>query len=140
LNEVRKAWQELHIPVPVMDVWAEYHRLNKEEGWEQRRIASAKGCDKDTCSSRIKAHEKCPESARKSVMDGVLDEGHIAPILGLTMDVNSLREWLPEESAQTECVNEVLSKHRDSSAGIKPTVKVVREAAKRGDVDKFRRN
>ena len=41
------------------------------------------------------------------------------------------RRGSPPKQAQTELVQEVLTKHRGSSAGIKPTVKVVRDAAKR---------
>ena len=40
-------------------------------------------------------------------------------------------KWLTTEQAQTELIQEVLGKHRGSTAGIKPTVKVVRDTAKR---------
>jgi hypothetical protein len=112
-------------------VWADYYRLNKEEEWEQKRIAEAKGVDDSVVSARIKMHLNLPEIARKATLDGILDEGHCSAILTVVLDVKSFESWLTSSQAQTELVEEVLGKHRGSSAGIKPTVKAVREAAAR---------
>ena len=122
---------EYHAPVSLPDVWAECHRLWKEEGWTQQRIAEAKGWDQADVSRRISWHKSLPSRAKKAVWDGVLDEGHLRPISGVVWDVPYFATWLTTEQAQAELVNEVLSKHRGSSSGVKPTVKVVREAAKR---------
>lgn len=121
---------EYHRPVPIVDVWAEYHRLARAEGWTQDRIARAKGCDVPTVSLRIKAHE-CAPAIKAAALDGMFDEGHVVAVLGVSLDVQTLSSWLTTTSAQAELVDEVLSKHRGSTAGIKPTVAKVRDAAKR---------
>lgn len=121
---------EYHVEVPKPDVWAEYHRLH-EAGWTQQRIAEAKGCGVPMVCRRIGWHELLPTRARKAVCDGTFDEGHLEPISTVTCDVASLAPWLTTEQAQTELVDEVLGKHRGSTAGVKPTVAVVRDAAKR---------
>lgn len=122
---------EYHLPVSAPDVWAEYHRLATEEGWPQQRIADAKGCDVSTVSLRIKMHTTLPEVARQAALDGFLDEGHLTAVLGVTLDVQSFDSWLTSAQAQAELVAEVLKTHTGSSVGSKPTVKVVRDAAKR---------
>ena len=45
---------ECHVKVPLLDTWAEFYRLWKEEGWTQQRIATAKGCDRTRVAKRIK--------------------------------------------------------------------------------------
>jgi site-specific DNA-methyltransferase (adenine-specific) len=122
---------EYHEPVGVLDVWAECYRLSKEEGWKGRRIAEAKGWTDALVSKRIRWHQALPEIARSAVCDGIFDEGHVEAISTVVCDVANFSPWLTTEQAQTELVNEVLSKHRGSTVGIKPTVKVVRDAAKR---------
>jgi hypothetical protein len=117
--------------VPLPDVWAEYHRLAKEEGWTQQRIADAKGVAQKQVSYRIKWHESLPETARKAVFDNILEEGHIEAVSDVVFDGEYLAPWLSISQAQTELVAEVLGKHRGTTAGIKPTVKVVREATPR---------
>ncbi len=67
----------------------------------------------------------------KAVRDEVFDEGHCKAVLGVVRDIPNLDPWLTTEQAQTELVAEVLGKHRGSTGGIKPTVVVVREAARR---------
>lgn len=123
---------EYHAPVPVLDVWAEYYRLVKEEGWSQQRIADAKRVDTATVSLRLKLFATLPQNARKATCAGTLDEGHLIAFDGVTCDITSLEPWLTTQQSQSELVAEILSKHRGSSEGVKPTVKVVREAAKRG--------
>ena len=61
----------------------------------------------------------------------MFDEGHCEAIGGVVCDVANFRPWLTTAQAQTELVEEVFGKHRGSSTGIKPTVAVVRETAKR---------
>jgi site-specific DNA-methyltransferase (adenine-specific) len=122
---------EYHEPVGLLDVWAECHRLWKEEGWTQQQIAEAKACGEATIRLRCKLHTALPDVAKKATVDGILDEGHLIPVSGVSVDVHGFAAWLTTEQAQAELLKEVLAKHRGSSAGIKPTVKVVRDAAKR---------
>jgi hypothetical protein len=68
---------EYRVPVPVMDVWAEYHRLAKADEWAQQKIADAKGCAVPMVSRRVKWRVSLCKAARDSVCDGMLDEGHL---------------------------------------------------------------
>ncbi len=122
---------EYHTPVSLLDVWAECHRLATQEGWTQQRIADAKGWGRTTVSPRIQWHTSLPEAAKQAVQDNLLDEGHLAAISWVVCDVAHLRPWLTTQQAQTELVTEILPKRRGSSAGKRPTVRVVREAAGR---------
>ncbi len=120
---------EYHSPVPLPDVWAECWRLNREEKWTQQRIAEAKGWSQQVVSKRLRFFET--EAIRQPVLDGLFDEGHADEILGVYSTSSELARWLTTEQAQAELVAEVQGKHRGSSTGVKPTVAVVREAAKR---------
>lgn len=122
---------EYHTPVSLLDVWAECHRLATQEGWTQQRIADAKGWDRPTVSRRIRWHTSLPEAAKQAVCDGLFDEGHLEAISGVLCDVAHFSPWLTTTQAQTELVNDILAKHRGSSTGKRPTVRVVREAAGR---------
>jgi len=70
-----------------------------------------------------------PDIARKAVCDGMFDEGHLLPISTVLCDVTYFSPWLTTTQAQTELVKQVLDKHRGTSQGVKPTVKVVRQHA-----------
>lgn len=70
---------EYHVPVSIVDVWAEYARLHDEEGWTQEKISNAKGTDKGTVSRRIKFNS-LPESIKEYVGTGMLAEGHLKVI------------------------------------------------------------
>lgn len=122
---------EYHVPVRMPDIWAECYRLWKEEDWTQQRIAKAKGWDERAVRLRCKLHDTLPMEAKKATGDSLLEEGHCEAIISVTGDVAGLAPWLTTEQAQSELVEDVLSKHRGSSAGKKPTVRVVREAAAR---------
>ena len=110
--------------MPLLDVWAEYHRLARVEGWTQARIATVKGCDQPSTARRVAYHEMCTHnrSLRKAVCDGTLEEGHLQALESVLCDVTYLQPWLTTTQAQSELVGEVLEKHRGSSKGIKPTV------------------
>lgn len=131
LADVDNENDEYHAPVLLTDIWADCWRLNEVEGWDFKKIGAAKGISESQAALRARLHLSLPKAAKKATVDGVFDEGHVVPILGVTVDVNSLDPWLTTEQAQTELTAEVLGKHRGSSVGIKPTVKVVREAASR---------
>ena len=122
---------EYHVKVPIMDVWADCHMLSEDAGWTQERIAKAKGWDRAMVTYRIGWHTALPKAAKKAVCDGLFDEGHCQAISTVMCDVTHFAPWLTSEQAQTELVAEVLGRHRGSSEGIKPSVKVVREAAAR---------
>ena len=130
LADKDNANDEYHRPVPVVDVWAACAAL-ADAGWTQARSAEAKGCDQADVSRRIGWHRSLPVVAREAICNDVLDEGHLTALSSVVCDVPYLQSWLTTAKAQTELVDEVLGKHRGSSVGIKPTVKVVREAAKR---------
>ena len=121
---------EYHVPVSPVDVWAECWRLKSEERWKQQKIADAKGWPKSLVSERCGWHEKLPEQAKQACSAGTLDEQHIRQFSTIVLPVE-LSDWLTTTQAQEELIAEVLGKHRGSSVGIKPTVKVVREAAKK---------
>jgi len=122
---------EYHTPVGLLDVWAECHRLYADEGWPQQRIADAKHEKQQTISLRIRLHDTLPDVVRKAVTDELLDEGHCEAIIGVLQDIGKLQPWLTTAQAQSELATEVLSRHTGTSVGVKPSVKVVREAAKR---------
>jgi DNA modification methylase len=122
---------EYHTPVSLLDIWAECYRLWKEEGWTQQQIAEAKRWERSVVANRIRLHQFVPRNARRAVLDDKFDEGHCQAFLGVVLDVQHFSPWLTTSQAQTELVDEVLSRHRGSSQGLKPTVKVVRDTAQR---------
>jgi site-specific DNA-methyltransferase (adenine-specific) len=67
----------------------------------------------------------------RPVCDGLFDEGHAIEVCAMSHIPDALKSWLTTDQAQRELVDEVLGKFRGSSAGAKPTVKNVREAAAR---------
>jgi ParB-like chromosome segregation protein Spo0J len=122
---------EYHAPVSLPDIWTECYRLYREEGWTQQRIAEAKGWTRQLVNVRIRWHETLPDNGRTAVFDGLLDEGHVQAVSSVTLVVADLQPWLTTGQAQSELIEEVLSKPRGPSARRKPTVRVVREAAAR---------
>lgn len=130
LTDLDNENDEYHEPVNPVDVWAEYHRLRYEEGWEPKRIEEAKGVSQTCVSLRLRMNG-LPGTVKKAILDGKLDEGHAIEISGVYSTSNNLAPWLTTEQAQVELTAEVLGKHRGSSAGIKPSVPVVRAAAER---------
>lgn len=94
---------EYHRPVPIVDVWAEYHRLARAEGWTQDRIARAKGVNAETAGLRVRLHDGLPDAAKAATQDGILDEGHCAAVLGVTQDVLELRPWLTTTAQAVGC-------------------------------------
>jgi site-specific DNA-methyltransferase (adenine-specific) len=130
---------EYHIPVPIVDVWAEYARLHEELGWSQRRIAAVKEVAPSLVSERIKWH-RCVPPELKDLVGGEEElrqsstrkfgEKHLRHISTIVLPVE-LFSWLTTEQAQVELVREVLAKHCGSSQGIRPSVHAFEEAAKR---------
>lgn len=122
----------MHSDLPKPDVWADYAR-RYAAGMTQQQIADALGVSQATVSKRIKWNG-LPASVKKEVFAGMLDEHHLEEATSVVFAGEYsavLAPWLTTEQAQAELLDEVLGKHRGSEAGIKPTVKIVREAAKR---------
>lgn len=116
-----------HAAILITDVWADY-AVRYAAGMTQQKIADALGVSKSLVNMRIAANSLTGKT-KKACSDGTLDEGHIFEVLGVVQTSEQLAPWLSTEQAQSELLAEVLGKHRGSTAGIKPTVKVVREAA-----------
>jgi site-specific DNA-methyltransferase (adenine-specific) len=118
-----------HCQVSPVDVWCDYARRAEHEGWTQEQIAEWLGVGQSVVSYRIRLSKA--KALHPPVSDGLLEEGHCFEIIRIYQTSDILTPWLSTNEAQSELVEEVLSKHRGSSAGVKPTVKAVREAAKR---------
>jgi hypothetical protein len=95
----------------------------------QQQIADALGVSRPIVTMRIGWWRDLVAVARRAVTEGLLDEGHLMALAGVECQTANMRAWLTTEQAQAELVEEVLGKHRGSSAGVKPTVKVVRDAS-----------
>lgn len=119
-----------HTKPPITDVWADY-AARHAAGWTQQRIATALGVQQADVSRRIKWHTSIGSSARKAICDRTIEEGHLVAISGVICDVTYLASWLDSDRAQTELLDEVLSRHRGSTAGVPATVRVFRDAAAR---------
>jgi ParB-like chromosome segregation protein Spo0J len=122
---------EYHRPVGVLDVWAEYHRLWKEEGWTQQRIADAKGVQRDLVTRRCGWHEDLCEAARAAVCNGTFDEGHAKAVseVCVTLHTDALSPWLTTTAAQTEFVAALLKSAKKKDGKPSVSVKDVRAAA-----------
>lgn len=118
-----------HCRVNAIDVCCDCARRMGEDGWTQSQIAATLNIRQPTVSQRIRLSKAC--HLHEAVFVGDLDETHCIEILAVYSSTNNLDAWLTAEQAQVELVEEVLSRHRGSSVGIKPSAKVVREAAKR---------
>ena len=73
---------EYHEPVGVLDVWAECHRLWKEEGWTQERIADSEGMARNQpcrmqdslapfAASRGAAQQCATDSSMKAISEAI---------------------------------------------------------------------
>lgn len=118
-----------HAQLPLVDVWADYADRHAS-GMTQQQIADALRISRPLVTLRLKLHG-LPEHFKKAVSDGILDEGHLDVVSQVSQTSDALAAWLTTETAQAELLDEVMGKHRGSTAGVKPTVRVVREAANR---------
>lgn len=115
---------EYHAPVPLTDQWAAVYRLwNEGNGWDQKRIALAKGWQQPKVSLYCQLHRKMPESVRSAVYDGLLGDGQCQALLGLTYDVIYLHPWLAPDQARDELAKYVVDVARGKSDG-KADIKV----------------
>jgi site-specific DNA-methyltransferase (adenine-specific) len=72
----------LYTAPPLTDIWAYYHRLNKEKGWTQQEIADTLGVVRATVSRRVKWHDTMPDDIKEAVWGGCLTEHHLQQISG----------------------------------------------------------
>jgi len=90
------------VPVPLPDVWAEYKRLNDEEGWPQRRIAQAKEVALGLVNARL-AFASFPLDVLAAFNHCLLKEDH-ARELDKCSKFEHLTPWLTRDQALTEIV------------------------------------
>lgn len=102
---------------PLTDIWAECWRLKNELQWNISDIARVKNIGSKVVERRSRWHERLGEKIKAVVVDGYLDEGHILELDGGKVDVDHFSSWLPTSQAQIELTNQLLDKHRGSSAG-----------------------
>ena len=117
---------EYHEPVGVVDVWAEYYRLCKEEGWTQKKIAEVKGVNRSSVAKRIKYHSLL-DIIKQDVRQNFYSEAHLDEITGMFVDEH-LKNWLTSERITLELAEKI--KHDTGKNGSK-TVKATREDAKK---------
>jgi len=86
LSDLDNENDEYHRPVPVTDVWAEYARLYKEEGWTQEKIAEVKGVSQKTVSLRLKLH-RLPEKIKRFIPQQFLSEAHLTRISEIYLEI-----------------------------------------------------
>ncbi len=120
---------EKHSRLSPVDVWLDYAAQQEREGWTQAEMAQWLGVSEAMVSYRTRLSKASALHGPASV--GQLDETHCCEIVSVLQLTEDLEPWLTTGQAQAELIAEVLSRHRGSSAGIKPSVKVVREAARR---------
>jgi site-specific DNA-methyltransferase (adenine-specific) len=91
---------EYHVPVSIVDIWAEYARLHDEEGWAQGKIADIKGVSQKTISLRLRLH-KLPEMLKKYIPQGFLSEAHLSRIAELYLEVY-FSPWITPEQVMLD--------------------------------------
>lgn len=118
---------EYHVKVGLIDIWAHYAYLYDKNGpnWSQDRIAKAKDISQTLVSIRLKFNE-LPDNIKDFISQGVITEEHLREISKILV-TNNFSVWLTSEQAQIELAEKVISKHRGSSIGIKPTVRNVKQ-------------
>ncbi len=110
----------------IVDVWAEYYRLSKEEGWTQKKIAEVKQVGKNIVSSRVKFYQ-LPDKIKEYSRQGLLTEAHLDEITSIPVNGN-FEIWLTPEQITSELAEKI--KHDTGKNGSK-TVKATREDAKK---------
>jgi site-specific DNA-methyltransferase (adenine-specific) len=92
---------EYHVPVSIIDIWAEYARLRDEEGWTQEKIAKVKGVDKSLVSRRVRLNN-LPNKLKGYVDSGILSETHLRSISDGVDLSQHFSPWLTPERAMLE--------------------------------------
>lgn len=96
---------EYHAPVSVVDVWMDYKRL-ADMGWNQTRIAKAKGVSQTLVSFRLD-FASWPETVRGIITKADLDEAHARELSHLLQCNN---HWLWWEAAALEIIDAAIRK------------------------------
>jgi 16S rRNA G966 N2-methylase RsmD len=96
---------EYHAPVSIVDVWADYKRL-RDAGWEQERIATAKGVDQAQVARRL-AYAAFPQAVTREFMkNDSLKESYAGEINRLCNFHNP--PWLTRDDLMLEIVTTVV--------------------------------
>lgn len=97
---------EYHTPVSIVDVWMDYKRLD-ELGWNQTRIAKAKGVLQSEVSARIRYASLPASVLREFIKNDSFKESHAAEISKLS---NFDNPWLWREAAMLEIIDAAIRK------------------------------
>lgn len=81
--------------------------------WTQQKIADAKGVKQSTVSRRLKLHDELSDDVKKSMRQGLIEEGHLVEILDLCVDAY-LSSWLTTEEARQEMIEKTITQIRKS--------------------------
>ena len=100
LTDLDNENDEYHVPVSIVDVWAEYARLYDEEKWNLEKIASAKGISHPMVSYRLKLNS-LPIKIKNFVTQGILTETHLRKISDLKLELH-FSSWLSPDQAMLE--------------------------------------
>ena len=106
LSDIDNENDEYHRPVPITDIWAEYARLNKEEGWTQEKIAEVKEVNRTIVGARIRLN-RLPDKIKKYVTQNILTETHLRKILPMRMGTH-FSPWLTTENLMVEMVEKIV--------------------------------
>ncbi len=111
-----------------VDVWCDYAR-RIDDGWTQAEMSRSLGVSQPLVSIRVRLSQVLV--LHQAVLDGKFDEGHCQEILAIYKTSNNLDAWLTQEQVFQAILKDLFSKHTGISAGIRPTVKQVRQNVKR---------
>ncbi len=97
---------EYHAPVPIVDVWMSYKKLDDAD-WSRAQIAQAKGCTESRVSERLD-YANFPKSVLSKFQKQNLKESHAAEIVKISK--LEFSAWLTRETAMLEVIETTLSK------------------------------
>jgi site-specific DNA-methyltransferase (adenine-specific) len=102
---------EYHQPVSLPDIWAEYARLNRVEGWTQQEIADAKGpgVDRSLVSRRI-GWSLLPKHIQDAVCSGFLTEFHLTLVGGECVALHNTSQWADWNGWRMEVLDMAINK------------------------------
>jgi hypothetical protein len=114
---------EYHVPVPLPDIWKEYHRLNKRERWTQEKIAEVKRVGEGPVSERIGFAQFPPSVLGMFLERDFLLEVHARELLK-SSKFEDLPPWLTRAQALIEIMENIFRNHRGASQGIAPATSI----------------
>lgn len=129
---------EYHAPVSIVDVWMDYKRL-KDAGWNQDRIAKAKGLtDRTVVSDRLNYANFAPKILAVFVENVFLKEAHAAQLRGV-VEFPQMSPWLTRDAFMLEIVTAVVKDKgksvtaKDFASAVGVANELVRHAASVAD-------